>query len=171
LLFSDNLHEKSSKLFGKIESDDSGYFLKKTPIGTKIAKFIETIPKFNSNAQLIEWIVMPNHLHLIILLGDKNSKNIFDKPALKESKQFRAAPSQSISVIIGQLKKALTISCKAENHEFGWQTRFHDYVIRNGKSLYFIEEYIKNNPKSWGDDIFNQINEEEYLKRYKQFAS
>jgi REP element-mobilizing transposase RayT len=109
---------------------------------------------------------MPNHLHLIILLGTENSKTIFSIPTLKLPKKFKAAPSQSISVIIGQLKKALTILCQTENHEFGWQSRFHDHVIRNEKSLYFIQEYIKNNPKSWGGDIFNKINEEEYLKRY-----
>ena len=85
---------------------------------------------------------------------------------LKLPKKFKAAPSQSISVIIGQLKKALTVWCQAENYEFKWQARFHDHVIRNEKSLYFIQEYIKNNPKNWAEDIFNKINEEEYLKRY-----
>jgi hypothetical protein len=44
-------------------------------------------------------------------------------------------------------------------------------VIRNEKSLFFIQEYIKNNPKSWGEDIFNKINEEEYLKKYHAFDS
>jgi len=152
--------------FGQIELQDSEYVLRKTPIGIKIVEFIENIPKFYSNSQLIEWCVMPNHLHLIILLGTENSKTIFSIPTLKLPKKFNAAPSQSISVIIGQLKKALTIWCQTENHEFGWHSRFHDHVIRNEKSLYFIQEYIKNNPKSWGRDIFNKINEEEYLKRY-----
>ena len=60
--------------FGQIELQDSEYVLIKTQKGTKIAKFIENIPKFYPNAQLIEWCVMPNHLHLIILLGIENSK-------------------------------------------------------------------------------------------------
>ncbi len=157
--------------FGQIELQDSEYVLKETPIGAKIAEFIENIPKFYSNAQLIEWCVMPNHLHLIILLGVENSKNTFSIPTLELPKKFKAAPSQSISVIIGQLKKALTVWCQAENYEFGWQARFHDHVIRNEKSLFSIKEYIKNNPKSWGEDIFNEINEEEYLKRYHAFDS
>jgi len=157
--------------FGQIELQNSENVLIKTQKGTKIAEFIENIPKIYPNAQLIEWCVMPNHLHLIILLGIENSKNIFSIPNLKLPKKFKAAPSQSISVIIGQLKKALTMWCQTENHEFGWQSRFHDHVIRNEKSLFFIQEYIKNNPKSWGEDIFNKINEEEYLKKYHAFDS
>ncbi|MFY7912491.1 MAG: transposase [Emticicia sp.] len=152
--------------FGKIEAKDSDFVLIETPIAVKIAEFIKNIPKLYPNAQLIEWCVMPNHLHLIILLGIENSKNTFSIPILKLPKKFKAAPSQSISVIIGQLKKALTVWCQTENYEFGWQARFHDHVIRNEKSLHFIQEYIKNNPKTWGEDIFNKINEEEYLKRY-----
>lgn len=152
--------------FGQIESKDSEYILVETPIGAKIAEFIANIPKFYPNAQLIEWCVMPNHLHIIILLGIDNTDAVFSIPFSKLPKKFKAAPSQSISVIIGQLKKALTVWCQAENHEFGWQARFHDHVIRNEQSLHTIQEYIRNNPKNWGEDILNKINEEEYLKRY-----
>jgi hypothetical protein len=44
-------------------------------------------------------------------------------------------------------------------------------VIRNEKSFFLFIHCIKNNPKSWGEDIFNKINEEEYLKKYHAFDS
>ena len=33
--------------------------------------------------------------------------------------------------------------------QFGWQSRYYDHVIRNEKSLRYIQQYIINNPKNW----------------------
>jgi len=36
----------------------------------------------------------------------------------------------------------------------GWQTRFHDHIIRNDIEYQKISEYIINNPANWKNDKF-----------------
>ncbi|MCK4980584.1 MAG: hypothetical protein KAS62_09315, partial [Candidatus Delongbacteria bacterium] len=35
------------------------------------------------------------------------------------------------------------------NREFKWHRSFNDRIIRNEKELYYIRQYIRNNPKNW----------------------
>ncbi len=65
----------------------------------------------------------------------------------------------SLSVIVGWYKSAVTKKINkiydSEYHiNFGWQPRFHDHIIRNETSLWYIRNYIKNNPKKWDQDLF-----------------
>ena len=62
--------------------------------------------------------------------------------------------SGSISTIIRSYKSATTKMAKKMDANFGWQTRFHDHIIRNDKSFNNIHHYIINNPKKWADDKF-----------------
>jgi len=38
---------------------------------------------------------------------------------------------------------------------FGWQSRFHDHIIRNDAEYQRINDYIENNPKNWDNDKFH----------------
>ncbi|MEP7143995.1 MAG: transposase [Ferruginibacter sp.] len=40
-----------------------------------------------------------------------------------------------------------------------WQRNYYEHIIRNEKSYHAISEYIINNPKSWGKDFVNPINQ------------
>jgi hypothetical protein len=40
--------------------------------------------------------------------------------------------------------------------DFGWQSKFHDHIIRNHEEYLRIENYIINNPKNWKEDKFNE---------------
>ncbi|MCK5759980.1 MAG: transposase, partial [Candidatus Delongbacteria bacterium] len=35
------------------------------------------------------------------------------------------------------------------NRNFKWHRSFNDRIIRNEKELYYIRQYICNNPKNW----------------------
>ena len=41
--------------------------------------------------------------------------------------------------------------------QFGWQSRFHDHIIRNQEELQKISEYILNNVYKWNEDCYNDI--------------
>lgn len=60
----------------------------------------------------------------------------------------------SISTIIRSYKSATTKMARKIHADFDWQTRFHDHVIRDGKSYQNIKTYIINNPKKWENDTF-----------------
>lgn len=61
----------------------------------------------------------------------------------------------SIGVIINQYKRIVTINARKINPEFGWQTRFHDSIIRDDASFQRVQKYITDNPKNWYNDKFH----------------
>jgi len=69
--------------------------------------------------------------------------------------QFSKPVSGSISTIMNQYKGSVTKWCNNNGHQyFGWQSRFHDHVIRNPEEYERIREYIISNPANWRKDKF-----------------
>lgn len=119
-------------------------------IGIYVKDCIEDISEHFENAFIDNWVIMPNHIHLIICLNRRDTtchvrnenKNQFSKPI-----------AGSISVIIQQFKSTIKRWCNKNNHiDFLWQGRFHDHIIRNQASYQKISEYITNNPNNWEND-------------------
>ena len=60
----------------------------------------------------------------------------------------------SISKIIRWYKGRCSFECRKINPNFGWQSRFHDHIIRNSRSFDNIQDYIEQNPLKWDEDRF-----------------
>ncbi len=132
------------------------------------------------NIELGEFIVMPNHIHGILIMNNIGSKNDNDNhdhnddnnhdrdhdhvetrhalslpPTPPIGKQrFQNQGKNTISSIVGSYKSAVTKHCNRLGIEFGWQTRFHDHIIRDSNSFENIQNYIANNPLNWNNDKF-----------------
>ena len=127
------------------------------------------------NLELGEFVVMPNHIHGIIMIG----KNEFNTPGIglnhsgdglnhsgdamhcvstgKTPYKNQFAPqSKNLSSILRGYKSAVTTYARKNNIEFEWQTRFHDHIIRSAGAYERISTYIKNNPSNWKEDKFHQ---------------
>ena len=91
------------------------------------------------NVTLDAFIVMPNHVHGVIVLAGQSAET----PRRSVSTPSRLQ-ANSLGSIIGQFKGACT-----SLRDFGWQRRFYDHIIRNQQSLRKIREYIQNNPLKW----------------------
>ena len=59
-----------------------------------------------------------------------------------------------LSTSMGGLKRAISCFANANQMKFGWQTRFHDHIIRNRDEMNRIASYIENNPFTWKEDKF-----------------
>ena len=132
-------HEKVC-VFGEVVEDE----VRLTPMG-KIAKQCwDEIPKHFLNVELDEHVVMPNHIHGIIVLNDHGRDVQLNVPT-------RLSPRRgSLSVIIRTYKAAVTTECRDKKYsEFRWQSRFYDHVVRDGQNLDRIREYIIENPIKW----------------------
>ena len=93
------------------------------------------IPEIYPQVKVDKYVVMPNHVHLILVL---------------ELEQ-----QISITHIIGQYKMSETKEIRKNCPNFHvWQRSFHDHIIRNQKSYEKIWEYIENNPQKWEEDCF-----------------
>ena len=129
--------------FGEIENRK----MKLSPIG-EIAKacWLEIEAHF-SNVHLREFIFMPDHMHGVIVI-DK-SKLTGSDPVILRDNRFQNIGKNSISSIVGSFKSAVSRKSRMMNPAFGWQSRFHDRVIRSSMELDRIEYYIKRNVKNY----------------------
>ena len=98
--------------------------------------------------ELDTYIVMPNHLHGILIIRSCRDRS---RPVSTGTKKIK-----SLSELIGAFK---TTSSK-QIHKYGlsrfkWQRSFYDHIIRNEKSLDNIRAYIQNNPLNWELDKNN----------------
>ncbi len=58
--------------------------------------------------------------------------------------------SKNLASIIRGMKSSVTTQAKISGHNnFGWQSRYHDHIIRNTVEFYRIRNYIINNPAKW----------------------
>ena len=100
---------------GKIELLDCGRI---------VEKYIQQIQGID------KYVIMPNHLHMIIFINQRNEKSV----------------SQKIKTFKTLVTKELGFSI--------FQRSFHDHIIRNEKEYLLIWEYIENNPMNWAQDCF-----------------
>ena len=119
------------------------------------------IPEHFQFVSLDAFVVMPNHLHGIIIIDKPdNDGRVVDgsvvetghAPSLRE--RPRNLKKNSISAMVGSFKSAVTKWCNENNLSFGWQTRFHDHIIRDKDEFHRIRNYIINNPANWNKDKF-----------------
>ena len=125
--------QNKKKYFGEISASNHMRFSK---IGLIAKKHIENIQKHYSNVRIDRYIVMPNHIHMIVVIGCQGLLIDDNKPTL--------------SNVVGLYKSGVT-------REVGfsvWQRLFHEHVIRNETAYIKISEYIENNSFLWKKDIF-----------------
>jgi len=105
------------------------------------------------NIKLDAFIVMPNHIHgILILSNNKNTPNL--SPKTIGETRFQNQGKNSISSIVGGYKSAVTKHAHRLNFEFAWQSRFYENIIRNEDRYIQIIDYIHQNPLKWENDKF-----------------
>ncbi len=105
-------------------------------------------PLFISNKRTIigitEWSVMPDHIHLIIEIINKEQKEH------RTIRGLSPLSKGSVSSFVNHFKGHIKQWCAENNFpNFNWQSRFHDRVIRNNGEYERIAKYIRNNVLNW----------------------
>ena len=126
--------------------------------GTEIAavayhewfKTLELRP--DMNIELGDFIIMPNHIHGIIMIGP-NTYNTqpFTVDDITVYKNQFVPQSKNLASIIRGYKSAVSMYARMHDIEFEWQSRFHDRVIRSLEEYVNVSYYILNNPDKWLD--------------------
>ena len=113
-------------IFGSVE--------KLSKFGEIAKEEILSIPKHYDGVLVDHFVVMPNHIHMIVVLEEK-------------------APN--LNQIVAQYKSGVS---RRIHHLFPdisvWQRSYHDHVIRNQISYENIWNYIQENPLKWVEDCF-----------------
>ena len=138
------------EIFGRIENDRM--ILNRQ--GEIVENTWQQIPKHFTGIDLDQYIIMPNHVHGIIILdnpvGTRHALSSNKASALSSNK------TNNLSIIIGSFKSAVSKYINRLNNDpFRWQRSFYDHRIRTDKSLQAIREYIANNSATWDTDENN----------------
>jgi REP element-mobilizing transposase RayT len=139
--------------------------MKLSDIGKMARKYWLEIPNHFPFVQLDAFVVMPNHVHGIIIIDKTdnivgrdvacNVSTVSDKTSIdgKNENMALISPKQgSLSTIIRSYKSVVTKHARKTRIDFSWQPRFYDHIIRNDNSYQNISEYIINNPLNWNND-------------------
>jgi REP element-mobilizing transposase RayT len=113
------------------------------------------IPMLRNNVLLDEWVIMPNHVHIIFIIDmiPPFVETCLGMSLRAKYNRFSKPISGSLSMIVNQYKSAVKRECNKSNfRQFTWQPRFYERIIRNENELNRTREYIINNPIKWEFD-------------------
>jgi putative transposase len=153
-------------LFGKIINELMIF----NDMGKIADQYWQEIPQHYPNVYLDEYIIMPNHIHGILIIEQQavgaNDHSPYDHFPKKLSLSqhcwannyppLRYGTSKTIGAIIRGYKIGVTKWFrKNTNNYLVWQRNYYEHIIRNEKSLEQIRRYIINNPFNWQYDELN----------------
>ncbi|MEL6269261.1 MAG: transposase [Chloroflexota bacterium] len=95
------------------------------------------LPQHHASIELDGFVVMPNHVHGILVFPDDGALNL---STVMQS--YKSSVTRHIRKAL--LQPDLKI----------WQMRFHDHIIRNERDLNNIRHYVQTNPAGWEEDTF-----------------
>ena len=139
--------------FGEIEK----VRMKLSDIGQIATDCWQAIPQHFHNTALDEFVVMPNHIHgIVVIVGNADLRSLQQRGTQRQTDRSK----MYLSKIVHGFKSSVTRIARKQwnNHNFSWQKSFYDHVIRNDKDLYRVRTYIQNNPLNWELDKNNQAN-------------
>ena len=116
------------------------------PCGKIADRYIHQLHEFYDNISVEQYVIMPNHIHILLLVSDDGS------PGTSTPTRQTATVSHFVST----LKRF----CNKEYGENIWQRSFYDHVIRGRRDYEEIAEYIANNPRKWAlDKLYSEGSE------------
>ena len=129
--------KEHKEYFGRVENE----IMVLNEIGKTADIYWKQIPIHFANVELDYFVVMPNHIHGIVIINTLvetgHAPSLRNKPTL--------------SNIIGSFKSAVAKRVHELGYSnFSWQTRFFDRIIRDERELYNVRKYIEQNPLKWG---------------------
>ena len=112
-----------------------------TKTGQIVDDYIKNINLKYSCVTVSEYVIMPNHIHLLLLIDNNGTGN----------------PSPTVGNVIGWFKYNTTKSVNEEYKSVGnrlWQRSYYDHIIRDEKDYMEKLNYILSNPLKWADDEY-----------------
>ena len=110
--------------------------LQLSSFGVVVKEAILNIPDIYPMISVDNYVIMPNHIHLLLQIHIDDSG--------------RAMLAPTISKVVQQMKGYVT----KRLGESIWQKLFHDHIVRGDADYREIWNYIEGNPSKWEEDCF-----------------
>jgi putative transposase len=163
-------------LFGEISNGE----MQLNQYGQIVQLHWQNLPKYHPRLQLDEFVVMPNHMHGILVLKDNRDvfhdrndgvgAGLVDKFSVEKQKlSAKPAPTvdtgierdRGISEIIRGFKTFSARRINQIRHKPGipvWQRNYYEHIVRDESSFQKIRQYIQTNPIAWEIDQLHPNN-------------
>jgi putative transposase len=139
--------------FGEIRGGE----MKLNDAGNAVVQAWMAIPERFPSVQLDSFVVMPNHIHgIIFILGKDGPRGkgaassartailANARPTLgKIMRAFKSVSAIKINEIVGRIGRPV------------WHRNYYEHIVRRGKDLDEIRNYIAENPRQWASDAEN----------------
>jgi len=106
-------------------------------MGQLVKASVLNIPLLFNNVHVASYIIMPNHVHLMVVLGKHG-----DLPLHQIIGRVKSYTTKQYNVLVGTTNATL------------WQYNYYEHIIRAERELLSISEYILNNPFKWSLDKY-----------------
>ncbi len=132
-------------LFGEVIDGE----LSLNPLGRIVDREWRRTAKMRGDVELDEYVIMPNHMHGILMITDDSRGGSRTAPTTNTRKP--------LGRLIGAFKTVSTKSINPLRNTPGqpvWQRNYYEHVIRNDNALNRIRAYIHYNPAKWHLDPY-----------------
>ena len=155
-------HEKRH-IFGKIVFPNVGTRFIASELGKIVEDHINNIPEYYQDVELLNHVVMPNHIHMVISIGTQSMPTLCQSTTpnygcLKEKEHDVAVTdfhhNSRLATIVGAFKAGVTRTARTRRIASlpVWQSRYHEHIIRNQRAFDNIMSYIDSNIENWSKD-------------------
>ncbi len=115
---------KKQKILGAVVAGEKAY-VELSPVGALVWELIACIPCKYSGVTVLNYVVMPNHIHMLLQISPSNPVSLF--------------------TVIRSLK---TIATKRWGHPI-WQRSYFEHIVRGEQDALRYWKYIDENPMKW----------------------
>ena len=146
-------------LFGDVIEDE----MHVNRAGTMVLKVWEELPERYPSMELDAFVVMPNHVHGIMVLNQPVGVPLVGTQADGNAERATTRIAPTLGDVVGAFKSITTVrytqGVKARIwnpfRERLWQRNYYEHVIRNESELNRVREYVAGNPALWARDREN----------------
>ena len=144
-------------LFGNIVEGE----MQLSAMGQVAEEHWRLIPQHFPQVELGAYVIMPNHVHGIIIINGGSNASAFERTGTTVScpdmscpgparEKFGKPVKGSIPTIIRSYKASVTRRIHQELNASGiWQRNYYERIIRNDAEYNRIHVYIESNPANW----------------------
>ena len=127
------IHESGSDTYSNAEPQRNRVEL--SEIGRIADRAIETASESFPAITVANYVIMPNHVHILLTIGKESEVNL--------------------SAFVAKFKGVVTSATRRYSPGITvWQRGFYDRVIRGEEDYLEVWEYIESNPGKWIEDKY-----------------
>jgi len=152
-------------LFGSIVQGE----MRLSAMGQVAEEHWRLIPEHFPQVELGAYVIMPNHVHGIIVINGRSNASAFERTGTtcrgttmscpyEAREKFGKPVKGSIPTIIRSYKASVTRRIQREQNATAiWQRNYYEHIIRNEEAHHRISLYIESNVARWVMDHENPL--------------